>query len=131
MRYIRKQSEVLAEESGLLRTMTPSEVWNSEHDSKRAAQATLSYLGITIDSEFRSVSAFLRSFAESPFGEIRLGVETPEGRVWLSPDHASDHICTDKHWYPLYDDQRVHRARVRTGKAHAQRRAEACHGRGV
>lgn len=73
MRYIRKQSEVLAEESGLLRTMTPSEVWNSEHDSKRAAQASLSYLGITIDSEFRSVSAFLRSFAESPFGEIRLG----------------------------------------------------------
>lgn len=103
MRYIRKHFEVLVEESGLLRTMTPSEVWSSEHDSNRAAQATLSYLGIEIDSEFRTVSAFLRSCIESPFGEICLGVETPEGRVWLSPDHASDHICTDKHWYPLYD----------------------------
>ena len=79
----------LIEKNGLLRTMTPSEVWNSERDPNRAAQATLSYLGITIDSEFRSVSAFLRSCAESPFGEICLGVETPGGRVWLSHDHAS------------------------------------------
>lgn len=103
MHYIKQQTEILAEEDGLLRTMSPLEIWDAEEDENRSPKAKLASLGITPDDELRSPFAFLKESLESPFGEIAIGVDTPEGRLQLSPEHTSNHTCTDNRWYPFYD----------------------------
>lgn len=103
MHYIKQQTEIMAEEDGLLHTMSPLEIWNAEEDENREPEAKLASLGITPDDELRSPFAFLKESLESPFGEIAIGVDTPEGRLQLSPEHASNHACTDSRWYPFYD----------------------------
>lgn len=103
MHYIKRQTEILAEENGVLSTMPPREIWNAEQDPNRKPEAKLASLGITPDDELRLPFAFLKESSESPFGEIAVGVDTPEGRLRLSPEHSSNHACTDNRWYPFYD----------------------------